>query len=99
MSRSLVHWRAVPREALAWWEWGDEFVFRNELTGATHLLPASSARILLALVESDSGSTVHDLVLGLGNGAAWRNQSECTEAVEAALAEFEQQGLAERQGS
>jgi hypothetical protein len=82
-----------PAEALTWRELEGDLVVRSARTGSTHLLEPFAGGILRALMESDAGLSVADIVARVGDGDAPRDK--CLAAIEAVLTEFQQLGLAE----
>ena len=97
LPQSASRWCTVPVETLTWREWDGEVVVRNDVSGATHLLPSFSGRIFFALVESHDGATVHDVLLKLNDRQAPTDETERLGAIEAALWEFERIGLVGQQ--
>ena len=82
-----------PAEALTWRELEGELVVRSARTGSTHLLEPFAGGVLRALMEAEAGLSAADIVARVGHGDA----DKCLAAIEAALAEFQQLGLAERE--
>jgi PqqD family protein of HPr-rel-A system len=89
-----VRWHAVPDDALAWREWGDETVVYNARTGSTHLLNELAGEVLRRLVAAEKGATIEALVAELADEASGAGSPEWTGAIIHVLSDFERIGLA-----
>lgn len=93
-SPSALRWRSVSPDAIAWREWGGEFVVRNERSGSTHLLAPLAGSVLQVLLEADGALSVADIASGLGDPPAAAAPDRYA-AIDAVLSEFKRLGLAE----
>jgi hypothetical protein len=64
MAAESRRWFASAPAALSWRQWNDEFVFFDAATGATHLLDAGAAGVLIDLAAAPEGIDLRTL-LGL----------------------------------
>jgi len=85
---SAPRWRSVPPHAVAWREWGGEFVVRNERTGSSHLLGPLAGRVLCILLAASGPLEAAEI-------AAKLDDSGQIGMIAEALAEFHRLGLAE----
>jgi hypothetical protein len=90
-----LRWHCAA-EALTWRELEGELVVRSARTGSTHLLEPFAGGVLRALMAAEAGLSAADIVARVCDGNA--PPDKCLAAIEAALAEFQQLGLAEREG-
>ena len=54
-------WHTASKDAIAWREWGDEFVVQAASNASTHLLSATAGSVLLALLEFSDAVTIEAL--------------------------------------
>jgi len=93
-SLSAPTWRSVPRGAIVLREWDGEVVVRNECTGSSHLLGPLAGRVLHALLGTETGLSVADIVGRLHRDAAAADTPDPSAAVVEVLQEFRRLGLA-----
>lgn len=60
----MLHWQAIPREALTLHEFDGELAVRNAFTGNTHLLDRVAAEVFRRLLDSNGGLTAAELAAG-----------------------------------
>ena len=94
-SSPALRWRCMPHDAIAWREWDDEFVVRNERSGSTHMLGSLAGAVLQVLLGADSALSNAEIVSGLGDQVAALDVSDRCAAIDAVLSEFRRLGLAE----
>jgi len=88
-------WRAVPADALAWREWGNEVVVFNQQTGSTHLLGEFAGEVLRRLVAAEGGATAEALAARLEADPIPADNAGWTRAVAEVLSDFARLGLAQ----
>jgi PqqD family protein of HPr-rel-A system len=63
--RSAIRWHVPPGQRLIWEDFGDRVILFDSLVGRTHLLNATAAEALFALIEHP-GLTPAELLAALG---------------------------------
>ena len=89
-----MKWRLISDQALHFRSWEDEFVVYNSLSGDTHLLGSTAARILLKLQQAPSNSTT--LAESLAPPLHAERDEEFAAQVEHILADLDTLALIER---
>lgn len=84
-------WRSIRPADISWREWDDESVVYNRQNGRTHLLSASGAAVLAALLDRKDGAALAELADSLRA----ENAGTTIAALHAVLTELERSGLVE----
>lgn len=95
MAAENRRWLATSAATLTWRHWDEEFVFFDAASGATHLLDAGAAGVLIDLAAAPDGLDLRGL-LGLSEAEyAEPAASEEIAALQDVLTALEQAGLAQ----
>lgn len=81
-----------------WRELDRQFIVRDRLSGATHLLSTLSGTILVLLINSDSPLRARDIASALG-ATAPKDEPVTVSEIERILLELERIGLSARIGA
>lgn len=86
-------WKILEKGALHWEQWGEQYALYDALSGETHLLPDTSARLLQQL--SVHPRTVEVLVRALCEGTDKACEQLTVEHVSQLLLQLQATGLTE----
>ncbi len=87
-------WKILEADALHWEKWGEQYALYDSLSGETHLLPESSARVLQQL--SVRPCTAEVLARALCEGSDEPCEQTFVEHLSQLLAQLQAAGLTEK---